>query len=74
MGFVMQNVQQIYIHLILSKIPGPVRSVVLKKKPDTTPLNHLGMINTHPNNNSFNEIKQIENIQVITALVVLYRS
>ena len=29
--FVMQNVQQSYINLILSKIPGPVGSVVLRK-------------------------------------------
>ena len=43
----MQNVQQSYINLILSKIPGPVGSVVLRKKPDTTSLNHLGMINSN---------------------------
>ena len=29
--FVMQNVQQSYINFILSKIPGPVGSVVLRK-------------------------------------------
>ena len=42
-GFVMQNVQQSYINLILSKNPGHIGSVDLRKKPDTTPLNHFAV-------------------------------